>query len=155
MTTENMKDLRPRQNDFTHTDLSSESTSSNSDSFVCDTSKSDHSHRLDVDLETQVGKDQAMVAENRNEGANHISARLGVSHSQGRPNFSSIIQDIIMNNGNNNADYDEDNDVGFFMCGPTMFLQSLRKTIREVESERSCSCSSHLPSAISEEVFAI
>ena len=153
MTTEHIKDLGPRQNDFTHTDLSSESTSSNSDSFVCDTSKSDHSHRLDVDLETQEGIDQAMVAGNRNEGANHISARLGVSHSQGRPNFSSIIQDIIMNNGNNDADYDEGNDVGFFMCGPAMFLQSLRKTIREVESERSCSCSSHLPSAIYEEVF--
>ena len=96
MTTENMKDLGPRQNDFTYTDLSSKSTPSNADSFVCDTSKSDHSHRLDVDLETQVGNYQAMVAENRIEGANHILACLGVSHSQGRPNFSNIIQDIIM-----------------------------------------------------------
>ena len=107
MTTEHIiKDLGPRQNDFTHTDLSSESTSSNSDSFVCDPSKRDHSLRLDVDLENQVGKDQAMVAENRNEGANHISARLGVSHSQDRPNVSNIIQYIIINNVNNNADYD-------------------------------------------------
>ena len=91
---------------------------------------------------------------------------LRISHCQGRPNLAAIVQDVMKGDGEQVEDLEADqfdsrdgsssNDVGIYMCGPTVMTDSVWKAVKE-ENPTVCNAISNGTKqvAVYQEVFEL
>jgi len=93
---------------------------------------------------------------------------LRISHSQGRPNLSAIVQDVMKGDGEQEVAEEveymdsrvegssSNNDVGIYMCGPTVMTDSVWKAVKE-ENPSVCNAISNgtKQAAVYQEVFEL
>ena len=92
---------------------------------------------------------------------------LRISHCQGRPNLSVIVQDVMKGNGEQVEDLEVDqfdsrdgsssnDDVGIYMCGPTVMTDSVWRAVKE-ENPSVCNAISNGAKqvAVYQEVFEL
>jgi predicted ferric reductase len=132
--------------DFSETDLSS--TTCNIDGFSYD----DTAHSMNVSLDTE--SQSRLQSHSLFADGNRYGNGICVSHSRGRPNISNIIQEILDDKRDGSNDNDN-GDVGIFMCGPTVLLQSVRNAIDEREDGSLHTTVTKLRAAVYEEVFEL
>ena len=92
----------------------------------------------DIELSKEVGHDVAEETSTYNNIVNTSQTKedlLKISHSFGRPNFTTIIHDIVKQDGSRmEQEKDSLNDVGIFMCGPAAMTNSVWKAVKKEES---------------------